>query len=132
MRNARTLLFLLFLATMAVAAALMFFIGEAPQQQAAREDAQTQAGGQTQAPSEKAAVNADLPRPTFDVVRVEKDGSVVMAGQAEPGAIVTVHSGNTEIGRAIADENGEWILQQDQQLSRSEHAIELSAQSPGG
>jgi nucleoid-associated protein YgaU len=132
MRNARTLLFLLFLAIVAIAAALMFFIGDAPQQQAAREDAQPQAGGQEQAPSQKTAANTGLPRPTFDVVRVEKDGSVVMAGQAEPGATVMVHSGNAEIGRAVADENGEWILQQDEKLSSSEHAIELSAQSPGG
>jgi nucleoid-associated protein YgaU len=132
MRNARTLLFLLFLAIVAIAAALMFFIGDAPQQQAAREDAQPQAGGQEQAPGQNTAVNTGLLRPTFDVVRVEKDGSVVMAGQAEPGATVMVHSGNAEIGRAVADENGEWILQQDEKLSSSEHAIELSAQSPGG
>jgi nucleoid-associated protein YgaU len=132
MRNARTLLFLLFLAIVAIAAALMFFVGDAPQQQAAREDAETQAGGQEPAPSQETAVNPGLTRPTFDVVRVEKDGSVVMAGQAEPGATVMVHSGNAEIGRAIADENGEWILQQDEKLSNSEHAIELSAQSPGG
>lgn len=138
MRNARTLLALLLLAIVAGAVALIFFIGNSPQQQAAREDAQPAAKVQENTalqdatPGQPGAPKTGAPRPTFDVVRVEKDGSVVMAGQAESGATVIVRSGKVEIGRTVADANGEWILQQDKKLQPREHSIELSAVSPDG
>lgn len=138
MRNARTLIILILLAVFAIAVVLMFFIGDAPEQRTAREDVQTSAGSQQQAarqntiPGQTDASIDNAPRPTFDVVRVEKDGSVVMAGQAEPGATVIVRSGKFEIGRTTADKNGEWILQKDKKLDQREHGIELSAQSPDG
>ena len=132
MRNVRTLFALLLLAIVAVAGALMFFFESAPQQLDVQPGAQPRENAilQDEASGQPDVPKAEMPRPTFDVVRVEKDGSVVMAGQAEAGATVIVRSGTLEIGRAIADENGEWILQQDKTLPRSEHGIELSAQSP--
>lgn len=70
------------------------------------------------------------PRPTFDIVRAESDGSVIMAGQSTPGWTVVVESNDKEIGRATADENGEWIIQPKEPLSKGEHSLELSAKSP--
>lgn len=137
MRNARTLLSLLLFVMFALTLALMFFLGET-QKQTKKADSRSGVGGQDQtalqdaAPVNPAASQLDALRPTFDVVRVEKDGSVVMAGQAEPGATVIVRSGRTEIGRATADANGEWILRQDRKLDPREHGLELSAQSPNG
>lgn len=133
MRNFRTLLAFLLLAILGVAGALIFFMETSPLQKNNRVgQGEQNANLQETAPGQPDAPKADAPRPTFDVVRVEKNGSVVMAGQAEKGATVIVRSGNDEIGRAIADENGEWVLQQDKKLSPSEHGIELSAQSPDG
>ncbi|NJM36291.1 MAG: hypothetical protein HC850_18140, partial [Rhodomicrobium sp.] len=71
-------------------------------------------------------------RPTFDVVRAEPDGSAVMAGRAEPGWTVIVESDGKELGRAKADENGEWLIQPDVKLGEGEHSLELSATSPSG
>ena len=71
-----------------------------------------------------------LSRPTFDIVRAEPDGSIIMAGQSKPGSTVIVESNGKEVGRATADENGEWIIQPDAKLAKGEHSLELSAKSP--
>lgn len=71
-----------------------------------------------------------LSRPTFDIVRAEPDGSIIMAGQSKPGSTVIVQSNGKEVGRATADENGEWIIQPDAKLAKGEHSLELSAKSP--
>jgi nucleoid-associated protein YgaU len=71
-------------------------------------------------------------RPTFDIVRAEPDGTVVMAGQSEPGWTVIIESNGEEIGRATADSFGEWVLEGGAALPKGEHAIELSGQSPDG
>ena len=66
-------------------------------------------------------------RPIFDIVRAEPDGSVVMAGRAEPGWTVTVESSGRMVGQAVADANGEWIIEPAGKLSKGEHSLELSA-----
>lgn len=71
-------------------------------------------------------------RPTFDIVRAEPDGSVVMAGQSEPGWTVIIEDNGEEIGRATADSFGEWVLEGGAALQKGEHSIELSAKSPDG
>jgi LysM repeat protein len=71
-------------------------------------------------------------RPIFDIVRAEPDGSVVMAGRAEPGWTVTVESGGKDVGTAKADDNGEWIIDRARKLSKGEHSLGLSAHSPSG
>ena len=48
--------------------------------------------------------------PQFDVVRVNPRGDAVIAGRAEPGAVVTVLDGERIIGVVTADERGEWVL----------------------
>jgi nucleoid-associated protein YgaU len=71
-------------------------------------------------------------RPTFDIVRAEPDGTVVMAGQSEPGWTVVIEDNGEEIGRATADSFGEWVLEGGAALEKGEHSIELSAKSPDG
>jgi hypothetical protein len=51
-----------------------------------------------------------LAPPEFDVVRVNPRGDAVIAGRAEPGAIVTVFDGGRPIGKVTADKRGEWVL----------------------
>jgi LysM domain len=49
-------------------------------------------------------------RPTFDIVRVNRDGDAVIAGQAAPHAVVTVRDGQRVVGEVTADPRGEWVL----------------------
>lgn len=47
--------------------------------------------------------------PSFDVVRIDPKGNMVMAGRAQPGAVVIIMDGDKEIGRVTADNRGEWV-----------------------
>ncbi len=69
--------------------------------------------------------------PSFDVVRVTADGSAVIAGRAEPGAIVTVLDGAREIGRVTADARGEWVLLPTAALTAGTRELSLLARGPG-
>jgi nucleoid-associated protein YgaU len=87
------------------------------------------AGAPREAPEE---TRTPATRPSFDIVRAEPDGSVIMAGRAEPGWTVSVESGGKEVGRAVADNNGEWIIEPSRKLTKGEHSLELRSQTPGG
>jgi nucleoid-associated protein YgaU len=71
-------------------------------------------------------------RPTFDVVRAEPTGDLVMAGRAEPGWSVTVQSNGQVLGSAVADQQGEWVITPDAAVKKGEHSLELKSQSPNG
>ena len=47
--------------------------------------------------------------PTFDVVRVEPDGSALVAGTAAPGAAVTVYADDAPLAEATADAEGNFV-----------------------
>lgn len=47
--------------------------------------------------------------PSFDIVRVERDGSAVIAGRAAPGATVDVLAGDRVIDQVTANQRGEWV-----------------------
>lgn len=71
-------------------------------------------------------------RPSFDIVRAEPDGSVIMAGRAEPGWTVTVESGGKPVGQTVVDQNGEWVIEPTRKLAKGEHSLELRAQNAEG
>lgn len=98
------------------------------QQQRLEQQQLARTPGDTKAPAKESAGK----RPIFDIVRAEPDGSLVMAGRAEPGWTVSVESGGKEVGRATADENGEWIIDRAKRLDKGEHSLGLSARSPNG
>ena len=54
-------------------------------------------------------VNIGPGSPSFDVVRIDPKGNLVMAGRAQPGATVIILDGDKEIGRVTADARGEWL-----------------------
>lgn len=87
------------------------------------------AGPSAPAPGETKSAAA---RPSFDIVRAEPDGSVIMAGRAEPGWTVTVESGGKAVGQAVADPNGEWVIEPARKLAKGEHSLELRAQNAEG
>jgi nucleoid-associated protein YgaU len=72
------------------------------------------------------------PTPSFDVVRVDPAGGMVIAGRAEPGSDITVTSDGQTIGTTKADERGEWVLLPGQPLEPGDHKLGLSATSPAG
>ncbi|MDX2222012.1 MAG: Ig-like domain-containing protein [Rhodospirillaceae bacterium] len=80
-------------------------------------------------------LGADAPKlaaPSFDVVRIDAAGNTVMAGRAEPGAIVVILDGETELGRVTADANGEWVFTPARPLPPGTRQLSLRAARPGG
>ena len=69
--------------------------------------------------------------PTFDVVRVDEAGNVVIAGRAEPGCVIVIRDGEVEIGRVEADRSGEWVLVPDEALTPGERELRLHAECEG-
>ena len=67
------------------------------------------------------------PMPTFDVVRVNPQGNAVIAGRAEPHALVTVLDGGRPIGRTTADQRGEWVLLPEDSLAPGGRQLSLSS-----
>lgn len=53
-----------------------------------------------------AEAQADLPAPAFDLVRVEPDGSAVVAGSAAPGALIRFFLDGVEVGTAETGSDG--------------------------
>ena len=62
------------------------------------------------APSEAEAMEAPAPTPpSFDLVRVEKDGSALVAGSAAPGATVSLRVTGAELAAVPADGQGKFV-----------------------
>ncbi len=63
--------------------------------------------------------------PTFDIVRVERDGGVVVAGRAMPKAKVQVLLDGEVLGEITADERGEWVFVPDGPLPAGAHEMAI-------
>lgn len=84
------------------------------------------------APTEEPAVQADAASPQqqnnspiFDLLRVEPDGSVVIAGKALPNADVEVVAGATVVGKAKVGPNGDFAIVLDEPLKAGDHQLVL-------
>lgn len=67
--------------------------------------------------------------PVFDLVRVEPDGGVVIAGKSLPGAEVDVLSGSRVLGSVKATENGDFVIAFDEALKPGDHSLVLRSTS---
>lgn len=68
--------------------------------------------------------------PSFDLVRVEPDGSAVIAGRAAPHAeLILLHNGEP-IGKVKADWAGEWAFVTDKPLPADRHKITILVNDP--
>ncbi|MGB5839042.1 MAG: Ig-like domain-containing protein [Brucella anthropi] len=72
------------------------------------------------APAEQASKT-----PVFDLLRVEPDGSVVIAGKSLPNADVEVVAGATVVGKAKAGANGDFAIVLDNPLKAGDHQLVL-------
>ncbi|MDH6266837.1 nucleoid-associated protein YgaU [Rhizobium sp. SG_E_25_P2] len=82
------------------------------------------------APAQASAQNAGTP--SFDVLRVEPDGSTVIAGRAAPNADVAVSDGQKVISTVKAGASGDFAVVLDQPLAAGEHQLVLQAKGTNG
>ena len=66
---------------------------------------------------------------TFDIVRVEKDGSMIAAGKGEAGAVVSLMDGESVLSEFTVNENGEWVYIPSEPLVSGTHEIWLRDES---
>jgi nucleoid-associated protein YgaU len=65
--------------------------------------------------------------PNFDVVRVEGNGSIVVAGNAAPNAKVEILNGSTVLGSTVAGPDGAFVIVLDDPLKPGDYTIALRA-----
>jgi nucleoid-associated protein YgaU len=84
-------------------------------------------------PSRAIADLPPVPHPvaSFDVVRVNPQGNAVIAGRAAPNTEVVAFDGDTVIGRATADQRGEWVILPGAPLPPGPHTLRLAAPVTG-
>ncbi|MEL0021762.1 MAG: hypothetical protein VW709_17995, partial [Rickettsiales bacterium] len=73
-------------------------------------DGTAASGGASPNAGENAPAAAASQSPSFDIVRVNPQGDIVIAGRAPPNSTVTVRIGDRVIGTVQADGRGEWVL----------------------
>lgn len=105
-----------------------------PADDAAAEPEAGQAGT-APAPSGEPATTPKTDRlasPVFDLLRVELDGSVLIAGKAGANAQVEVLAGDAVLGKASAGTGGDFVVVLDQLLAPGDYRLALRATSPDG
>jgi LysM repeat protein len=65
--------------------------------------------------------------PSFDVVRIDPKGNMVMAGRGQPNATVVILDGDKEIARVTADGRGEWLYIPDAAVSPGTRQFSLKS-----
>jgi nucleoid-associated protein YgaU len=70
------------------------------------------------------------PKPTFDTVRVESDGGTLAAGQATPGADVTLKRNGEVVGKAQANADGDWVVVTDAPLPKGTSELSVEQKTP--
>ena len=83
-------------------------------------------------PPDPALAQTDSAAPSFDLVRVARDGGLVLAGQATPGATVTVTADDHVLAVATADSNGAWVAVPDASLAAGVAELTLSSRDAAG
>ncbi len=84
-------------------------------------------------PDEVADVQAveDVPAtaasPEFDLVRISRGGTGVIAGRMAPGAQVVLFANGEKIAEVVANEDGEWVIILDQPLEAGSVELNLKA-----
>jgi len=96
----------------------------------ANAEAQQPAGPSAEQAQPEQAAQENPEVPTFDVLRVEGDGSAVVAGKAAPGSTVELFDGSSVLGKAVAGPDGAFAIVLDHPLKAGDHQIVLRATEP--
>lgn len=70
--------------------------------------------------------------PTFDVLRVEPDGTAVIAGAAEPLGVLDVKEGDTVVASSNVGDSGDFVAIIETPLTPGDHLIYLDVTMPDG
>ena len=110
---------------------------QAAQVPAKAPDAPKPAGQQAAATSAPAAPQAAAPAktaaiPSFDVLRVEPDGSTVIAGRAEPHSTLEVTDGASIVAKVNVGPSGDFAAILDKPLPPGDHQLVLRATGKDG
>ncbi|UTW53798.1 LysM peptidoglycan-binding domain-containing protein [Kordiimonas sp. SCSIO 12610] len=76
----------------------------------------------------EAALDSAIPE--FDLVRISRGGTGVIAGKVSPGSVVELYANGEKISEVKADTNGEWVMILEQPLESG--SVELNLKSPQG
>ena len=90
------------------------------------------AGAPGAAPSGATTAGSKVPAPSFDIVRVDPNCGVVIAGRAAPGAQVTVAANGKPLATARANAAGQFVILPDTKLGPGTARLTLSARAPNG
>lgn len=71
----------------------------------------------------------DVIIPSFDLLRVESDGSLVIAGQAAANSSVEIVAGSSVLATATSGSNGDFAAVLDRALKPGEHTVVLRSRS---
>lgn len=71
-------------------------------------------------------------KPSFDIVRVNPTGDMLVAGRAAPGAEVALTSNGIDIGHTTADANGQFVILPNSKLPSGGQELALSSLAPNG
>ena len=82
------------------------------------------------APGKSAAAKPQVIPPSFDVLRVEANGSIVIAGNAEPGARVEVLTGSRVLADTASGAEGDFAVVLEKPLDPGEYEIVLRSTAP--
>ena len=72
------------------------------------------------------------PAPAFDILRVETDGSAVVAGSALPNSMVEIVDGETVIARAKTGSSGDFAIVLDEPLKPGPHELVIRSTPENG
>ena len=68
----------------------------------------------------------------FDVIRVEPDGSTVIAGRSKPNQIVTIIDNEEKIGSVKANQRGQWVFIPEKKLKSGNRQLKLETKKADG
>jgi nucleoid-associated protein YgaU len=80
-------------------------------------------------PSVQPEAAIDDSKPTFDTIRIERDGSAVLAGRGLPDSDVTVMLDGEPIGSAKSDVAGAWVFIPAEPVPPGDHQLTLRMQT---
>ncbi len=81
---------------------------------------------------EKAQVATPVKPPSFDIVRIAKDRTAVVAGRAPAGSTVKLSLGGELLAEVPVSKGGEWVAIIDQPLPKGQTELDLNAVMPDG